>query len=228
MGGLPVIVERYLQRALGAMEARGPVHRFAQEGELRTGRSSRWMPFTATHMVREDVAQFRWEARVRAAPFIHLRVTDELRQGIGSGAVRLGCVPISSAAGTLPMHSGSLHRYLAESVWYPAALRPSPHLRWIDAGDRRATAVLRDGAVEVALDFGFDEQGDVASVYTSGRWGRFGREFRQVAWEGHFHEYGETRGVRMPGAADVGWHDGNGWEPVWRARVVPVADATPD
>ena len=67
-----------------------------------------------------------WNARVEVAPLLHVRVCDALVEGRGSGHVSLlSAFTVSSDSGTPEMNAGSLHRYLAEAVWYPVALLPS-------------------------------------------------------------------------------------------------------
>jgi hypothetical protein len=103
------------------------VARFAQRGELRTEvDAQRWLRFEASHMVTPLVPGFLWDARVRMAPLLHVRVRDALMQGEGSGEVALlSALRVSSAAGGMAVNSGSLHRFLAEAVWYPARFFPA-------------------------------------------------------------------------------------------------------
>jgi hypothetical protein len=76
-----------------------------------------------------------WNARVVVARLLHVRVLDSLIEGRGAGHVSfLSAFIVSADAGTPEMNSGSLHRYLAEAVWYPSALLPSRKLRWTDGG----------------------------------------------------------------------------------------------
>jgi hypothetical protein len=102
-------------------------------------------------------------------------VTDRLMGSAGSGEVRLFGIRLASDAGTPEMHAGALHRYLAEAVWFPGALWPSERLTWQPIDDARALAILTDASTSVSLEFRFDAAGDVASIFTPGRWGKHGR-----------------------------------------------------
>jgi hypothetical protein len=126
LGDLPPPVARYLRLALPLRKAIQEV-RITQIGTLRTDASAeRWMAFEAEHLAVPPGTGFLWNARVRVAPLLHVRVRDSLIDGIGSGQVSLvSAFPVSAATGGLEMNSGSLHRYLAEAVWYPSALLPS-------------------------------------------------------------------------------------------------------
>ena len=220
MSAPPPCVSRYLERA--GRVARGM--RLAQEGRLRTSPSSRrWMPFAASHEALVDRPEFTWKARVWAASLVTIEVEDRLRAGAGSGEVRLWGMRLGQDAGTPEMHSGALHRYLAEAVWIPGALAPREGLRWSPIDERRALATLSDPGREVSLEFRFDEAGDVAAVFTPARWGKFGRGYQQRAWEGHFRDWVDRDGLRLPLQGEVGWYEGAELRLVWQGRIRGIA-----
>jgi hypothetical protein len=178
------------------------------------------MSFEAEHLVVPAAAGFLWNARVRVAPFLHVRVRDALIDGIGAGQVSLlSAFTVGAAAGGVEMNSGSLHRYLAEAVWYPTALRPGPRLQWTPIDATRALATLTNHRVSVSLEFRFAPGGEVAGIYTPARWGTFPGGYRQVPWEGHFRDYRERDGMLVPTHGEVGWYIDDEWRAVWRGTV---------
>jgi hypothetical protein len=120
---------------------------------------------------------------------------------------------------TPEMNSGSLHRYLAEAVWYPTALLPSEKLHWTEIDATRAIATLTEHDLCVSLEFRFAASGEVTGIYTPARWGSFPEGYRQVPWEGHFGAYREWDGVFVPSEGDVGWYIDRRWQPVWKGSV---------
>ena len=219
-GKVPAPVARYLRLALPrAMHIQRV--RMQQTGTLRIDvASNRWMAFTAQHTVVPPATGFVWNARVRIAPWLHVRVRDALIGGIGSGQVSLlSAFTVSTDRGTPEMNSGSLHRFLAEAVWYPTALIPSAKLRWTAIDATRALATLTDHGITVALEFRFGGSGEVTGIYTPQRWGSFAGDYRQVAWEGHFRDYRERDGVVVPTEGDVGWYVGPEWQAVWKGTI---------
>lgn len=226
---LPAPVARYLRLAL--RDARPPIvlARLRQAGELRTDpRSDRWMPFEATHTVTPGAPGFVWDARVRLLPFVHLRVRDAYVAGQGSGRVSLlSAIPVASQGAREEVSSGSLHRYLAEAVWYPTSLLPGPALRWTPLTDTTAMATLTDAGITVSLEFRINDRGEVAAIYTPGRWGAFEGGYRQVPWEGHFRGYRERAGMLVPAEGDVGWHVDGQWRCVWKGRVEGTYELVP-
>jgi hypothetical protein len=156
---------------------------------------------------------------VRLAPLLRLRVRDALLDGRGSGAVKLMSFTVSAAADTPEINSGSLHRYLAEAVWYPTALLPSAALSWTAIDDARALATLTSHGLTESLEFRFADTGEVTGIYTPARWGKFPDGYRQAPWEGHFRDYRDRNGVVVPTEGDVGWYKDGQWHAVWRGSV---------
>jgi len=126
---------------------------------------------------------------------------------------------VAENADTPEMNSGSLHRYLAEAVWYPTALLPSPKLKWTGVDATRAMATLTDHDVSVALEFRFADTGEVTGIYTPTRWGKFPEGYRHVPWEGHFRDYQNRNGVFVPTQGDVGWYVNDEWRAVWKGTI---------
>ena len=217
---VPAPVSRYLRWALRTTTTIQQV-RIEQVGTLRTNvLSERWMPFEAEHTVRPPAAGFLWDARVAIAPMLHVRVRDAFINGRGSGQVSLlSAFVVGRDADTPEMNSGSLHRYLAEAVWYPTALLPGPNLRWSEIDEDRALATLTIADVSVSLEFRFAEGGEVTGIYTPARWGTFAEGYRQLPWEGHFRDYRERHGIVVPTRGEVGWYLDDRWRAVWKGRI---------
>ena len=221
---LPAPVARYLQRAVPAGRAAISGVTLRQRGQLRTSvDTDRWMSFTASHAAKVSEPGFVWDAQVKVMPFLHIHVVDTLNHGVGSGRVRLMSVlRVAGETGTPELNSGALHRYLAEAVWYPAALLPSERLTWSAIDEFTALATLKEGAIEVALEFRFADDGEVESVFTPARWGTFDGEYRQKPWEGHFSNYRQVDGVLMPMRGEAGWYTEARLDIVWRGEVDSV------
>jgi hypothetical protein len=221
LDGLPAPVARYLRWALSGRRSLRLV-RLQQTGTLRTDTTSdNWMPFEAEHLVAPHAPAFLWNARVRIAPLLHVRVRDSYIDGRGAGHVALlSAFTVGSDAGTPEMNAGSLHRFLAEAVWYPTALLPGPALRWTAIDDGAALATLTDRGFSVSLEFRFAETGQVTGIYTPARWGSFDGGYGQRPWEGHFRNYQQRDGVFVPTEGDVGWYVDGEWRAVWRGTIV--------
>ena len=227
---VPQVVSRYLRRALGTRRHIQEV-RIGQTGTLRTDvHKEDWMPFEAEHIAVPPATGFVWNARVKVAPLLYVRVRDALIDGRGSGQVSLlSAFTVNAAADTAEMNSGSLHRYLAEAVWYPTALLPSTKLRWTEIDATTARATLTDHGTSVSLEFRFGVSSEVTGIFTPARWGTFPEGNRQVPWEGHFRNYQDRDGVFVPTEGEVGWYVDDTWQAVWRGTITDyhIAPAAP-
>ena len=178
------------------------------------------MAFDAEHLVVPPATAFIWNARVQIAPLLHVRVRDALIDGRGAGRVALlSAFTVKTADGGVEMDAGSLHRYLAEAVWYPTALFPGPHLRWSEISATAALATLTHRGVSVSLEFRFDHSGLVSGIYTPARWGTFPGGFRQAPWQGHFSDYRERQGMLVPAHGEVAWYVDDQWRTVWKGTI---------
>ena len=84
---IPDVVGRYLRYAIpGNQRIRAAT--ISQEGELRLGSSGEhWRPFEATERFGADRPAFEWDAQIRLALLMTIRVRDSFlkRQGIDVG-----------------------------------------------------------------------------------------------------------------------------------------------
>ncbi|MGE3335272.1 MAG: DUF6544 family protein [Rhodospirillaceae bacterium] len=218
---VPAPVARYLRRVLRDRHLFIGHVELQQSGMLRADlKRQNWMPFTARHTVTPPRTEFVWEARVTPFPLVHLNVRDAYAAGEGSSEVSLyGLYTFESQKGGEPVNAGSLHRYLAEAVWYPTALLPSETLIWTPIDDTKALATLTHGEITVSLEFRFNPSGAVSSIYTPGRWGSFPGGYEEVPWEGRFHDYRLQGGIIAPSWAEVGWYLNDTWTCVWTGRI---------
>lgn len=219
--GLPAPVRRYLDRALpDGRPIR--VARVRQVGEFLLSPPDGWEPFTATQLFTTEPPAMVWDAAIRMAPFVSVRVRDRYADGAGSmhGAV-LGLVTVLREGGTVQMAQASLLRYLAESPWFPTRLRPSESLRWTPVDDSTAVATLRDGSLVASLEFRFSG-GEIREVYAERRYRGAAEDPSWAPWIGRFHDYEEFDGFRVPTTGVVAWVIDGEERPYWRGRVESV------
>lgn len=221
LGELPAPVQRYFRHVLadGQPSIREAV--LDQTGVLRTGvRTENWTRFTATHRVLPSVHAFLWDARVELPVANHIRVLDSYIDGTGAGRVSLmSAFVLGEEVGGVGLDLGSLYRYLAEGVWCPTALLPQSGVQWSAIDDRRALATLTHEKSTATLEFRFDENDEVVSVYTSDRPGNLDGRFQNAPWEGHFRRYETRDGMRVPTYGEVGWYQGEQLELVWEGDI---------
>lgn len=218
---LPPPVARYFRHVLSDGQQPIAAATMRQAGTLRTDTASAgWRPFTASQFIAPPATGFVWNARVGMPFALHVRVLDSYIAGVGAGRVSLlSAFAVASDAGAPELNAGALHRYLAEAVWYPTALLPQSGVAWTPIDERAALATLSDRGTTVSLEFRFNDAAEVTGIYSPGRFGRFGGQYRQVPWEGHFRDYRPLAGMRVPRDGEVGWYDDGALQLVWKGRV---------
>ncbi len=223
--GLPAPVKSYLGAVLRDGQPIARRMRLSQEGEflLRPERND-WRPFTATQYFATNSPGFVWDARIRLAPGLTVRVQDALADGVGYMVASLmGLVPLVSMMGTPGIAAGALHRYLAEAVWNPSALLPSQGVVWSPIDEARARAKLTSAATTVSLEFRFGADGLVQSVFTRDRAREVNGQYVHTPWQGRFFDYEERGGVRIPLRGEVEWVLPEGPQLYWRGRIIDVS-----
>lgn len=219
---LPAPVRRYLRKALKPDGQRIQSVLLKQEGELETAPDQPgYKSFEATHSATVGKPGFLWNATIDIFPGI--RVVDSYVNQSASGTVYLmSLIPLDSRSDQEKLNQGALYRYLAESVWYPQALLPGNGVRWTALDESRALATLEDGPNSVSLEFRFNQEGLVESIYAEDRYGLFGEEFRRLPWEGRFSNYREVDGMLIPMKGEVGWHMPDGFWLFWKGSIKEV------
>jgi hypothetical protein len=219
--GLPVPVARYFRTVLRDGQPLIWRARLTQRGQFLVGPTADgWRPFTATETFVTRPAGFVWDARIRMAFGLSVRVRDAFVGGSGSmRASLLGIWPLASAENTADVAAGALHRYLAEAVWLPTALLPSQGVTWSPIDERHARATITAGGTTVSLDFTFGADGLVQSVFTPARMRDVDGRAIPTPWQGRFARYEERGGMKIPIESEVEWLLPEGSQVYWRGEI---------
>ncbi len=223
LDAVPAPVMRYFAMALGPHQQRVKRARIEHAGEFRTGGiRGTWKPFTDVQHFTVDPPGFVWDAVIRTAPLVTIRVRDTYVAGIGGMQGKLGSlVTVIDRHGTPELAAGALHRYLAEAVWFPTALLPSQTLSWEAVDDHSARATLTDGAtLSVSLTFEFGEDGRIVTAYTPSRYRDVGGVPVPTPWFCHYRDYTRIEGMSVPMRGEVEWLLPDGELPYWRGVIV--------
>jgi hypothetical protein len=216
--GLPLLVERYLDRALrdGPGVARQVV--IAQKGEMFKKPGARAMRFTAIERFAVDEVAFSWEARFPVVSPLSLKVTDSLAPGHGKLTVRALGFPLQTQSGP-ELTIGEAYRYLAELPWVPHAMAMNPELRWREIDERAVEVQTTVGTGRPAVRLEFDETGDVVRCVADARPGTVGGRSVTARWGGELSDYDTLGGIRMPTRGAVYWDLPEGRFTYWRGQI---------
>ncbi len=223
LGSLPAPVARYLRAVLPYGRPIPRRARLEWEGDFLLSPPDGWAPFTAAQAVAIRPGGFVWDARVRMAPGVAVRVRDGFAHGRGSmRAEVMALLLVVSVEGTPEIATAALQRWLAEAVWYPAALLPSQGTEWAALDATSARATVRVAGVAASIDYHFGADGLVERLYAAERGRDVGGRSVPTPWEARVHSWGE-RGARVPLAGEVAWLLPEGRQAYWRGRLVGIA-----
>lgn len=222
--GLPPVVERYFRAVLRDGQPIVTAARLRHRGTFDMGEDeARWRRFTSDQLVVTRPPGFLWDGQIRVLPGVTARVHDAYVDGEGIlRASALGLVSLVSLQDGGELARGELLRFLAEAVWYPTALLPSPGVEWSKEGPRSARATLVDGSLTAALTFDFDEEGLVETVRAEARGRMVEGEMVATPWRGRFWRYETRSGLRIPLEGEVAWSLESGEKAYWRGRIVEI------
>jgi uncharacterized protein DUF6920 len=219
---LPAPVARFFRAVLpqGGTALRSA--RLEQRGQFlaRPGADG-WRRFTAVEHFSARPPGFVWDADIRMAPGLTVRVRDGFVSGRGSMVASvLGIYPVVAAEGSPELGAAALQRFLAEGVWIPTALLPQEGIRWSSLDQSSARATVTVGTVTASVDFHFDAAGLVERIFTAAR-GRDagGGRIVPTPWQGRFSGYELRDGYRIPTRGEVEWLMPDGPAPYWRGEI---------
>jgi hypothetical protein len=228
---LPVPVQRYFRRVLREGQPWIRCARVRQRGTFRSREGADpeagWSPFVATERFTARPPGFVWDARIRMAPLVSVRVRDGYVGGHATmrGAVA-ALVPVVNAGDDAELRAGALQRYLAEAVWLPTALLPGGGVTWTPVDGKVATATIVDGETTASLEFEFGPGGEIVAARTPGRRravpGKPG-EYVLAPWGGRYARYEAHGGMRVPTEAEVYLVLDGKEQPYYRGRNVALA-----
>ncbi|MBN1858833.1 hypothetical protein JW848_06470 [Candidatus Bipolaricaulota bacterium] len=224
--GLPDPVLRYFRWALSDGQPRIRTARIAQQGQFLLGTGDGgWVPFTAVQFFSAQPPGFVWDAAMKMAPLVSVRVRDAYAASRGGMLAKvLSVVTVMDERGRSELDEGALQRFLAEAVWQPTALLPSEHLAWSAIDDDTALATLTDprSGTCVSMEFRFGDQGEIVGIFTPGRYREVDGEYVLAPWAGSFWSYEKHDGMMIPMEGEVEWQLSEGPAPYWEGRLVDV------
>ncbi|MCP4134780.1 MAG: hypothetical protein GY754_27645 [bacterium] len=201
---LPAPVQRYL-RYTGII-GKSPVRtvRLTQTGAIRTEPGAEWMPFTAVEYYNTQKQEFIWDAHVRAAPGITLRVQDQYTGEKGLLVLNLlSAFEIDRGEGP-NFDQGELLRYFNEMMWFPWAFADK-NISWKAIDDNSARATLHHKDLTVSAVLHFNKKNQLVNFISD----RF-RFHSLEKWSVPVEEYREFNGIMVPTKGFAVWHPESG------------------
>lgn len=220
LNNLPAVVQKWLVQS--GVVGRAGIHsaRLKQNARLRLKEDGPWMPAKVEQYFTVDKPGFIWKARVKMAPLIFFAGRDMYYNGRGHMLIKLfSLLNVADARGK-EIDQGTLLRYLAETVWFPAAAL-SPYLKWEEAGANSARVTMDFGGISAAGVFTFNGEGEVVS-FAADRYGEFNGRYLLKPWTVRIEERRKFSGVRVPSRGEVVWKLDTGDFPWYRFEITEI------
>lgn len=202
LASLPTPAARWLGRVVPPGTPLIDVVEIEMTGEIKLG--PRWMPFTATQILRAGVG-FVWKPIV-GGRLLRFVGADLLGPDDARMEFRLhGRIPVARAAGPGTARSAA-GRLAAETVaWLPQAATPQAGARWSPVDHAHAIVTLEAAGREVDVQVTVDEDGRLCELLLD-RWNDSADPPGLQPFGGEVSAEHETaHGVWVAGAGTVGW-----------------------
>lgn len=222
--GLPASVAKFFRLVLKDGQPIIRSARIVHTGKFNiSGKENGWSLFKSTQYYSSNPPGFVWDANIKMAPLINVRVRDAYVAEQGSIQAKvLSVVSVADEHDKPELNAGSLMRYLAEAVWLPTALLPGEGVKWKAIDKNAALATLSDGETTVSLEFRFNEKGEITSVFSHERFRDVKGKYELAAWSGYFGSYEERNGMLIPIEGEVEWQLASGNLPYWKGRITEI------
>lgn len=209
---LPEPVKSYFAYALGEKKASKPQYvkvqqtgtfRFLNE-DSKFSENEGWKKMTATQHFSIGSPGFYWFAKIKMNALLWMRGWDSYDSGKGNMRWKVNSlVTVVNAKGE-KLDEGSLYRYLAEAVWFPTALLPENGVVWKALNGESAQATLTDGSSSASVIFYFNQHDQIYKM-SAKRFREVNGEYIITGWHGHYDNYQELNGFRVPLEGTVSW-----------------------
>lgn len=184
---------------------------------------TKWSKMEAEQIFSSNPTAFIWNSTITLFPGISINVCDSYIDGKGEMKGRiLSVLNLINEKNKKELNEGALQRYLAESVWFPTALLPSQGVKWREIDKYHAEASIADSGTTVKLEFEFNQNGEVISVYTPERYREVDGKYELTPWKGTFSNYINVGDYLIPKKGEVAWHLKDQVYSYWKASLVKV------
>jgi hypothetical protein len=204
IASLPAPVKKWITSS-GAMNIK-PIQfvRLKQKGELKTSQGGKWMSFTADQYFNAVDPAFIWSADVQFMPMIHMYGRDKLIDGKGQMQIKLlSLIDVVKEGDNEKMNSGTMIRYLAETIWFPTTAI-SPLISWEEIDSTSARAVMSHKGTTAGATFYFQTNGDVKRIEADRYYGG-GEDAKKEKWIVDVTGVKVMNGVRIAYKNNVTW-----------------------
>jgi len=201
--GLPTSVQKWLKYSQIIGKERIITAKVEHEAEMRLKKEQSWMPLTSEQYFTTDEPGFIWNARIKAAPLIHIVGKDKYVGGKGNMLIKIMSIITVADGKGKEIDQGSLLRFLGETVWVPTAALEN-YIEWEGINENSAKATMNYGDITASGVFTFGDDGEVRN-FTAQRFRELNGEYSLETWSIDVSAYKEFSGIKIPTKGEVTW-----------------------
>lgn len=208
----PEPVRRYFARNLNEGMPHQSCVRVRESGNTRQEPGQPWTEFVAQEYMVSHRPGMLWFARMRPYPLIWVDLICSYVGGLARVQSKLLSTLSSVDASDEATRRATLLRYVAGLPLFPGALLPADDRGWSEHEADSARFRLRDGELEVAGVFFFDELGNVVRFETEERPYEGRHQPANARWivrYGEHRAFGSGADLQLPTQIDIEWELGD-------------------
>lgn len=196
--------------------------RLKEQGEMRFGPDTRWIPFTSEERIDARRSGFVWEARMLTTRIVPTTVVDAYEEGRGRLVAKLGgAVPVMNARGP-DSDKGELQRYLSGVAICPPMLVAHPTLVWTAVGPQTLQLRDSDDPTGSTVNYEIGEEG-LPICCRADRPRMIGKQSVLTPRSAAGLDFSERDGLRVATRLEAAWHLPDGAFTYFRSEVTSFA-----
>ena len=202
----PPIVQKYFEHIFPETFEQIFFAKLTHSGKFRTSPTQPWFPIKGLYYYLGDIPGFYWEGKIKPLPILSIKARDFYYKGKGEVRVRLNSlIPMGTSKGP-EVDSASLLRYLSEMPLIPTTFLTLQNLSWEEIDSSSAQITIQDKGLKENCVFVFNDKGEIIRMEAEQRARGVKKGFSMDKWSGHFSNYKELNGIKVPTKFIAEWN----------------------
>ena len=199
--GLPEPVQKYFKKVMKDDQPYISYARLQHDGQFKTGKDKSWVEIEGEQYFTIQKPGFVWKGNTSMFTARDMYVGNKGRLVV----FLLSVFKILDGKGAA-YNQGELLRWLAESVWFPTNLLPTPYLSWKAIDGESSKLLFEHDAMSLSYIVRFLPGGEISEMETK----RFMDEKNLETWIGKMTDYKEINQVWVPTKIEALWRLADG------------------
>lgn len=202
---LPVPVQKYFRFAMDEGIAKPRFARLKQSGQFKTNIGADFKDLSADQYSITFQPGFIWSGEIDFAKLIWVKGVDTYFKNSGDFLIKfMSGITITKESGR-EIAQAQIVRWLLEGLWYPSALLPSKYISWSEIDSSSANIHFKKDSLQIDAAVYFNNDGSIDKIKTK-RYMTTTSGPVLTDYTGHFSNYKDVNGIRIPFHGEVEWN----------------------